>query len=331
MASYIERRKFLATLGGAAASWPLAARAQQQAMPVIGFLGSAAAEPFAGYLAVFRQSLGESGYVEGRNVAIEYRWAENQYDRLPALAADLVRRRVAVIIASGGPAPAMAAKAATSTIPIVFTASNDPVRLGLVASLNRPGGNVTGTSALTVELDAKRLAILRELVPTAGVIGALVNPNRPGAEIQSSGVQEAARGLGQQVSILNAGSERDIDVVFATLVRERIGALLVSADPFFNSARARLVALAARHGVATIFNTRDFPAAGGLASYGADIADGYRQAGIYAGRILKGDKPGDLPVVQPTKFELVINLKTAKALDLTIPPSLLALADEVIE
>jgi putative ABC transport system substrate-binding protein len=300
-------------------------------MPVIGFLGSAAAEPFAGHLAVFRQSLGESGYVEGRNVAIEYRWAENQYDRLPALAADLVRRRVAVIIASGGPAPAMAAKAATSTIPIVFTASNDPVRLGLVASLNRPGGNVTGTSALTVELDAKRLAILRELVPTAGVIGALVNPNRPRAEIQSSGVQEAARGLGQQVSILNAGSERDIDVVFATLVRERIGALLVSADPFFNSARARLVALAARHGVATIFNTRDFPAAGGLASYGPDIADGYRQAGIYAGRILKGDKPGDLPVVQPTKFELVINLKTARALGISIPNTLLALADEVIE
>jgi putative ABC transport system substrate-binding protein len=330
----MRRRELIALIGGAAATsflWPLAARAQQPAMPVIGFLSSASPETFAHFVAVFRQGLGETGHVEGRNVAIQYRWAENQYDRLPALAADLVRRQVAVIIASGGPAPALAAKAATSTIPIVFTATNDPVKLGLVASLNRPGGNVTGTSALTVELDAKRLAILRELVPTAGVIGALVNPNRPGAEVQSSGVQEAARTVGQQISILNAGSERDLDTAFATLVRERIGALLISADPFFNSRRAQLVGLATRHGVATIFNQRDFPAAGGLASYGADIADGYRQAGVYAGQILKGAKAGDLPVVQPTKFELVINLRTAKALGIEVPPTLLATADEVIE
>jgi putative tryptophan/tyrosine transport system substrate-binding protein len=311
--------------------WPLAARAQQPAMPVVGFLASASEYGSHGFVAAFRNGLVESGYVEGRDVQVEYRWADNQYDRLSSLAADLVRRSVSVIVASGGPAAPLAAKAATSTIPIVFTATSDPVRLGLVASLNRPGGNVTGTGAFTVELDAKRLEVLRELVPKVVLIGALINPNRPDADAQSQHVQNAARAVGQQVHVLMAGSEREIDTAFTALAQQQIGALLVGADPFFSSRRNQVVALAARHTVPTVYMNRDFVATGGLASYGTNIADGYRPAGIYAAQILKGAKPADLPVIQPTKFELAINLKTAKALGLTVPPTLLARADEVIE
>jgi putative tryptophan/tyrosine transport system substrate-binding protein len=300
-------------------------------MPVVGFLASASEYGSHGFVAAFRNGLVESGYVEGRDVQVEYRWADNQYDRLSSLAADLVRRSVSVIVASGGPAAPLAAKAATSTIPIVFTATSDPVRLGLVASLNRPGGNVTGTGAFTVELDAKRLEVLRELVPKVVLIGALINPNRPDADAQSQHVQDAARAVGQQVHVLMAGSEREIDTAFTALAQQQIGALLVGADPFFSSRRNQVVALAARHTVPTVYMNRDFVATGGLASYGTNIADGYRPAGIYAAQILKGAKPADLPVIQPTKFELAINLKTAKALGLTVPPTLLARADEVIE
>ena len=327
----IGRRKFITLLGGAAATWSIAARAQQSSMPVIGFLASASEHGSSGFLAAFRNGLAESGYAEGRNVEIEYRWADNQYNRLSALAAELVRRPVLVIVASGGPAAPIAAKAATSTIPIIFTATSDPVRLGLVASLHRPGSNVTGTGAFTAELDAKRLEVLLELVPRPGQIGALINPNRPDADAQSQDVQRAAHALGQQVSILTAGSEREIDAAFADLVQQRIGALLVGAGPFFSSRRAQVVALAARHAVPAVYINCDFIAAGGLVSYGTNIGDGYRQAGIYAAQILKGAKPADLPVIQPTKFELVINLKTAKALGLDVPATLLARADEVIE
>jgi putative ABC transport system substrate-binding protein len=326
----MRRREFITLLGGAAA-WPLAARAQQSRMPTIGFLASASAATSAHFVAAFRKALAESGYVEDRNVAIEYRWAENQYDRLPVLAADLVRRQVALIVASGGPASPLAAKAATSTIPIVFTGTSDPVELGLVASLNRPGGNVTGTSAFTTELDAKRLEVIRELVPTAVVIGALINPNRPDAESQARDVQQAARTIGQRVLLVYAGSEGDLGTAFVAMVRQRIGALLVGADPFFNSLRTEVVALAARHVLPAVYMNRDFVAAGGLASYGTSIPEGYRQAGVYAAQILNGAQPAELPVVQPTKFELAINLKTAKALGLEVSPTLLARADEVIE
>ena len=327
----MRRRDFVNLLGGAAVAWPLSARAQQLAMPVVGFLHSGSPGPFASFVAAFHQGLGEAGYIEDKNVRIDYRWAENHYDRLPALAAELVRMQVAVIVASGGGVAPAAAKAATSIIPIVFTAMPDPVKAGLVVSLNRPGGNMTGTAALTAELDAKRLEILRELVPYGDLIGALVNPNRPDAKAQSRDVQEAARALGQQVSVFNAGSEQDIDAVFAALGRQRITSLLIVADPFFTSRHAQLAALTARHNVPAIYATRDFADSGGLVSYGSRIPDGYRQAGIYVGQILKGSKPADLPVIQPTKFELVLNLKTAKSLGLTVPPSLLARADEVIE
>jgi putative ABC transport system substrate-binding protein len=323
----VRRREFITLLGGAA-TWPLPALAQQ--MPVIGFLNGASPEPYAPMAAAFRQGLKETGYVEGQNITIEYRWANDHYDRLPALAAELIAHQVTVMAATGTPA-AVAAKAATSTIPIVFSAAADPIMLGLVTSLNRPTGNVTGVSGYISALGAKRLELLRELVPSAGVIGVLVDPNYPDAEFQRKDVTEAARLIGQQIHIVNAGTESDFNGAFATLVQLKAGALVVSADVLFTSRREQLVALAARHKVPAIYYLREFVLAGGLMSYAPDLADGYRQAGIYVGRILKGAQPADLPIVQPTKFELVINLKTAKALNLTVPSSLLATADEVIE
>jgi putative tryptophan/tyrosine transport system substrate-binding protein len=324
----MRRREFI-TLLGSAATWPLASRAQQTAMPIVGFLNGSSAWESSHLVAAFRQGLGEMGYAEGRSVAIDYRWAEGHYERLPTLAADLVGRQVAVI-ASNSPAT-IAAKAATTTIPIVFSTGSDPVKLGFVASLNRPGGNVTGVSFFATLLEAKRLEILRELVPAAAMIGVLLNPKYPDADAQSKEVQEAAHALALQIHILRASVERDLDMAFQKLAELRTGGLLVCADPFLYSRRDYIVALAARQAIPAIFEQRECAVAGGLASYGTNLADAYRQVGVYTGRVLKGEKPADLPVMQSTRFEFVINLKTAKALGLTVPDKLLALANEVIE
>jgi putative ABC transport system substrate-binding protein len=330
MASYIERRKFLATLGSAEA-WPLAARAQQAAMPVIGFLDSTSPETYADRLRAFRQGLKDAGFVEGENVAIEYRWAENQINRLPELAAELVRRQIAVIVA-GAPASTFAAKAATTTIPIVFGVGVDPVQAGLVASINRPGGNLTGINFFSTELAAKRLELLRELVPTATRVAVLLNPaNAAIAESTLRDVEAAAHAMSLQIQVLNANSSREIDAAFATFVRERPDALFVSSSPFFTSRSVQLTQLAARHALPATYAVRDYAQAGGLMTYGASLTDAYRQMGIYTGRILKGAKPADLPVVQATKLELVINAQTARMLGLIVPDKLLVAADEVIE
>jgi putative ABC transport system substrate-binding protein len=326
----MRRREFIAGLGGAAAVWPLAARAQA-AIPVIGALNSAAAAPIAPLLAAFRIGLGEAGYVEGQNLAVEYRLAEGQYDRLPSLAADLVRRRVAVIATGGGTVSALAAKNATATIPVVFVCDDDPVKVGLVTSISRPGGNVTGIHQLTTGLEAKRLGLLHELAPNVTTMAVLVNPDYPDAGIQIKEVEEAARTLGLRLHILKARIESDFDAAFATIVQQRAGALLVASDPFLFSRRELLVALAARHAVPAIYQFRQNAAAGGLMSYGTRITDSYHQVGVYTGKILKGAKPTDLPVVVSTRFEFVINLNTAKALAIKFPDNLLSLADEVIE
>ena len=327
----MRRRDFITLLGGVAAAWPMAARAQQPAMPVIGYLSSASPDRDAGRLRAFRQGLSETGFIEGRNVAIEYRWADEQHDRLPALAADLVHQQVAVIAQAGHVLGVFAAKAATTTIPIVFVTGVDPVGLGLVASLSRPGVNLTGVTTLGIELEPKRLELLHELIPAARTVGALVNRMHPIAEAQSSELQAAARGLGLKLQILDASTERDFDAVFARLVELQADGLVIATDGLFISQSEHLARLAVRHAMPAIFQLRTFAAAGGLMSYGGDFAEMYRQSGVYVGRILKGEKPVDLPVQQVTRVELVLNLKTAKALGLEVPPTLLARANEVIE
>jgi putative tryptophan/tyrosine transport system substrate-binding protein len=326
----LKRRSFITLLGGAAA-WPTAARAQQPAMPAIGYLSSGSPAAFAPMVAALRRGLTEAGVVEGRDYGIEFRWAEGQYERLPPFAADFVRRKVTVIVATGGSDPALAAKSATSTIPIVFTGGLDPVELGLVASLARPSGNVTGTINIAVDLSTKRLEILRQLVPTAKIVAVLSNQNGTGDEIQLREVEAAAQAVGQRILVFNANNDSDFDTAFESMVRRSVGALFVNASPFFTSQRKKLVALAARHAIPASYSFREFAIDGGLMTYGTSIPDQHRQAGVYAGRILKGEKPANLPVLRPTKFELVINLKTARALGLDVPDKLLALADEVIE
>ena len=327
----LRRRDFITLVGGAAAAWPLAARAQQPRLPVIGWLNGQSPAEYEGFLSAFRQGLNETGYIEHRNVGIEYRWAEGKYERLPAYAADLVRLGVSVIVAAGGNTTPLVAKTATVTIPIVVNTGGDPVKLGLVASFNRPGGNVTGMSFLVNELGAKRLQLLHELIPAAAAIGFLVNPTNPNSQSETSDVVTAARILGLHLQSENASSERDIDAAFARLVEQRVNALFVIDDSFFTARREQLVALAARHALPASYGARETVAAGGLMSYGPSLTNVYRQLGVYAGRILKGEKPADIPVMQPTKLDLVINLATAKALGLTVPDRLLALADEIIE
>ena len=325
----MQRREFITLLGGALAVWPFAARAQK--VPVIGFLSSRSPNEAAAVVGSFLKGLAETGYVDGRNVIIEYRWAEGNYDRLTALAADLVLREVVILVTTGGEPSALAAKAATSTIPNVFAVGGDPVKIGLVASLNRPGGNATGVSLMTSTPESKRLGLLHDLVPSAIVVGVLINPQYQEAQAQLRELQEAARVIGLRILVLNASSERDIDKAFATLVQQSATALIVTADPFLLGPRNQIVRLAASHAVPTVYFSREFVDAGGLMSYGASLADGYRKVGVYTGRVLNGEKPADLPVLQPTKFDMVINLKTARTLGLTIPSGVLAIADEVIE
>ena len=327
----MRRREFIELIGGAAASLPFAARAQEPAMPAVGFLHAASASYLSQYVDALRKGFAEAGYVEGQNLAVEYRWAEGHYDRLTSLAADLVERQVAVILAMGGTDPARAAKAATSTIPIVFVSAADPVRTGLVASLNRPGGNVTGVSLIASALDEKKLGLLHELVPKASLVAGLINPNYPGAKAQTAEVQESAGHLGIRAATLTAGTDDEIDAAFASAGQQGVGAMLVSNDPFFNSRSGRFVEQAAKYAIPVIFPQREYVRGGGLISYGPDFSDGYRNGAVYVGKILKGAKPAELPVMQPTKFELVINLKTAKTLGLVVPATLLATADEVIE
>jgi putative tryptophan/tyrosine transport system substrate-binding protein len=327
----MRRREFIRVLGGAAVSWPLPTLAQEPVTPTIGFISSGTPDTFEDMAAAFRQGLKEIGYIDGLNVAIEYRWADGQYDRLPAQADELVKRRVALIFASGGVGPTRAAKAATTTVPIVFTAAYDPVAFGLVGSLNRPEGNVTGVTFFAGMLGAKRLELLRDLLPKATVVAMLANPDNPNIDNEAADVRAAARALGMQLQVVTASTDGEIDATFARLAGQTTDALFVHADPFFQTRSNQIVALAARYAVPTIYPNRAFTTAGGLLSYATSQTDAYRQAGIYAGRILKGAKPADLPVVQPTKFDLVINLKTAKALGLEVPPTLLARADEVIE
>ena len=325
----MRRRDLIVLFGGAALTWPFIARPQQRGMPVVGYLSNGSPAPFAQYLAAFRLGLSEAGYVEGKNVAIEYRWAEGQVDRLPGFAAELIRRPVAVIVATGGSAPAIAAKAATATIPIVFTGGGDPVKLGLVASLGRPGGNATGVINISSSLITKRLQLLHELVPTVNTIALLFNPASPDGAQQIKEIQGAARAMGLQIHVVNVGGERDFDAAFASMVQKRAGALLLSGDALFTGRRAQLVALAAKHAIPAGYSFRNFAEAGGLMSYGANLPDVYRQAGVYTGRILKGAKPADLPVLQPNKFDLVINAGTAKALGIVIPPRLLISAEVI--
>jgi putative ABC transport system substrate-binding protein len=327
----MKRREFISAVGATAFAWPLAALAQQASMPVIGFMSSRSPSDSTVLVDAFRKGLREVGYREGENIAIEYRWAEGQYSRLPALAAELVHRPVAVLVATGGEPSALAAKAATSAIPIVFTTGGDPVKIGLVVSLNRPGGNATGVSLLTTAPEAKRLGLLHELAPAAKLVGVFIDPNYDGARDQSREIRDAARAIGQEIYVANAGNEGELDSAFETLVRERADALLVTSDPFFDTRRDRIIAFAARYRMPAIYQFREYPVAGGLMSYGINLPDGYRQVGLYAGKILKGAAPADLPIYQSIKFEFVINLKTARALGLDVPPLILGRADETIE
>jgi putative ABC transport system substrate-binding protein len=328
--SRMKRREFITLLGSAATTWPFAARAQQQTIPVVGFLSPGSPGPLRPQIAAFEEGLKQSGYIKGRNVAVEARFAEGQFDQLPALASDLVRRQVAVLVVTSN-AGTLAAKQATTTIPIVFSIGEDPVKLGVVASLSRPGSNMTGVYQFTTGLEAKRLGLLHEMVPQVATIAVLINPNFPASGTQLRDVQEAATQLGVQLVIARANVESDFDVAFSTFVQQRPGALLVCASPFFNSRRQQLIVLAARHSMPAIYEWREFAEAGGLMSYGTQLSDAYRQAGVYAGRVLNGEKPADLPVMQVTKFEFVINLSTAKALGIKVPPTLAARADEIIE